>query len=243
MENSVARVREELQSKHVYVPNQWLQALAGEQADGESFNFAFCFKKWLDTNLLELDYSNVQIPDQLPDYSLTRQAYPINATFQIVQVQDVAQPVPNDYCEELYQKKANDYELNDDDEVTGFIENAEPRNGPVENAGQANADNRPVNQSKNRHLLLKLYNGKKLFKALEYQPINQLNFGNCYPGAKVSIRGDVLLSLGVILLKPRNIAPFGGCRLVSVENENNSRNVEMQENSAPPPNDPNRGNS
>lgn len=230
VDNLVARVRDELQGKHIYVPNGWLDSLAGEQANSEPFNFAFCYSKWLNTNLLELDYSTVQISDPITNQSL-QATCPMNATFQIVQVKDAAQPVPNDYCEELYQKKANDYELNDDEEVTGFIENPERDNQNV----QQDSDNRPVSQPKNRHLLLELFNGKQMFRAFEYEPINHLNFQNCYPGAKVSIRGEVWVSLGVMLLRPRNISPLGGIRLESVDSPtNNTENQESNEATARP---------
>lgn len=233
VENSVESLRAELQSKHIYVPEQWLQQLSSEQTDRSSFNFAYCYKKWLDTNLLELDYSNVQIPSQIPNETFQPQTtYPMNATFQIIRVTDTAMPVPNDYCEALYQKKANDYELREDEEVTGFIENPEG-----DQANQQNAqENRPVSESKNRHLLFELYNGKKMFKALEYEPINHLNFQNCYPGAKVSIRGEVLQSVNVLLLRPRNISPLGGVRLELQEDEGNNQNDNPAANAGHPEN-------
>lgn len=238
VENSVDCLREELRSKHIYVPDRWLEQLSSEQVDGGAFNFAFCYKKWLDTNLLELNYSNLDIPSQIPDYSLRLQTYPMNATFQLIHVKDAAMPLPNDYCEALYQKKANDYELNEDEEVTGFIENPE-RDGNQETV-QENAENRPVSESKNRHLLLGLHNGKRMFKALEYEPINHLNFQNCYPGAKVSIQGEVLQSLGVLLLRPQNISPLGGVRLELQQDEtdnqgnNQGDNAENQGSNAQP---------
>ena len=207
--NQLDQCRKELNDKHLYVPDEWLERIINKQSTEQSnnqLNFNYLFKRWLDTNLLELNYSSVNLLDQLPDWAFPPAKFNLNPTFfQIIKVKDVGKPEPNDFCEELYSKKD---ENEDEDQFNELYVNMN-FNSAIKQDNQTNKES----AKSNRQLYFELFNGMKLFKASEFEPIKQLNFTNCFPGAKLSIKGEIELSFGVILLKQKNVSPFGGLRL------------------------------
>lgn len=212
MNNSLDRIKNELKDKQIYVSNDWLEQVTSEQINGLNRDFNFYYKKWLDTNLLDLDYSNIDLPELIPDESKLHQKVNLNGTFQIIEVKDISRTPPNNFCEDLYKRPNNEFDEHED-RTDG-------------NTNEQQQTNRTVIKPTNRHLILELFNGKRMLRALEYEPINHLNFNNCFPGAKIVLRGEIEISLGILLLKSRNISPLGGIRLevYSDQNEDQSNN-------------------
>lgn len=212
-QNNLETLRNELINRNqIYVSIEWLQDKTTEQQENlnrDQLNYDYYYNCWLNTNLLELDYSSINIPNQLPDNSVPSSKYKIDATFQIVRVHDACRPVPNDYCENLYMKPKDNI---DDDEN--------------ENQAQ-NRDQRFV-KPKQRQLFFILFNGKKNYRAFEFEPLEHLNFRNCYPGAKLRLKDEILLSSNIMLLKPNNVIPLGGQRLDLIEDQSNNLNSDEQ---------------
>lgn len=207
-------IKNELRNKsQIYVPDRWLEEVSTEQQENlTTLNFSYFYQKWLNTDLSELDYSSVSIPTLLPDYSIPARKHTLNATFQILRVNDISRPTPNDYCESLYLKSKDDEDEGEDGNQ------APPSNQPTQN------NQRFFKANSKRQLLFELFNGVKLFKAFEYESINQLNFQNCYPGAKLLINGEVECSINVLLLKASNVTALGGLRLELIEDQQPDQN-------------------
>ena len=53
---------------------------------------------------------------QIPDYSIPSTKINLDATFQIISVQDIAQSSPNDYCESLYTRKEDEEKRKQEEE-------------------------------------------------------------------------------------------------------------------------------
>jgi hypothetical protein len=228
MQANKERIKDEFKRRFIYVTEEWLNSQLNKNGLSESINFDYVYKNWLNTNLLEFNYSSIDIPDPIIDYSIPSNKFNIlNSTFQIIKVLDVSRPVPNDYCEELYLKK-NDYdneEDNNDEQQNQQTQqsNNNKRNNNRKQPQQQNRFNNPQ-KSKTRQLYLELFNGKKIYKAFEYEPINQLNFNNCYVGAKLLITGEVDLSFDLILLRSKNVYALGGLRLEQQQQQQQQHN-------------------
>lgn len=143
-----------------------------------------------------------EIPDCMLPSSKVRLS---NKVFQIIKAEDCGRPAPNEFCSELYARKDDD-ELDDENQYQ-----------TQQASQQAQNKSNIKNKSKIRQLYLELYDDKKMYKAFEYEFIAQFNFDNCYPGAKLSLTGEIDYSFDVLLLRPQNVSALGPIRQESIQ--------------------------
>ncbi|NXN96486.1 RMI1 protein, partial [Rhinopomastus cyanomelas] len=174
---------------HVKVPLTWLEACISwiqEENSGSHLSQAQInrqvFQQWLLTDLRDLEYPI------LPDYILNASTGELSGFYsiQIDSLVDVSQPAYSQL-----QKLRGKNTVNE--EVTASTQTFQ----------------KPWETKPTRMLMLQLTDGIYQIQGMEYQPVPILH-SNLPPGTKITIQGNILYRLGVLLLKPENVKLLGG---------------------------------
>ncbi|KAK4816486.1 hypothetical protein QYF61_017238 [Mycteria americana] len=188
--NIAARVETWLSSTwHVKVPLTWLEACISwiqEENSGSNLSQAQInrqvFEQWLLTDLRDLEYPI------LPDCILDAPKGELSGFYsiQIDSLVDVSQPAYSQL-----QKLRGKNTVNE--EVTASTQ----------------AFQKPWEAKPTRMLMLQLTDGIHQIQGMEYQPVPVLH-SNLPPGTKITVQGNIVYRLGVLLLKPENVKLLGG---------------------------------
>ncbi|NWH72419.1 RMI1 protein, partial [Piaya cayana] len=188
--NIAARVETWLSSTwHIKVPLTWLEACVSwiqEENNGGNLTQAQInkqvFEQWLLTDLRDLEYA------VLPDCVLGAPKGELSGFYsiQIDSLVDVSQPAYSQL-----QKLRGRNTVNE--EVTASTQTFQ----------------RPWEAKPTRMLMLQLTDGIHQIQGIEYQPVPVLH-SNLPPGTKITVQGNIVYRLGVLLLKPENVKLLGG---------------------------------
>ncbi|NWS67349.1 RMI1 protein, partial [Crotophaga sulcirostris] len=190
LSNIAARVETWLSSTwHVKVPLTWLEACISwiqEENSGSNLTQAEInrqvFQQWLLTDLRDLEYAI--LPDCILD--ATKGELTGFYSIQIDSLVDVSQPV---YLQ--LQKLRGKNNINE--EVTASTQ----------------AFQKPWEAKPTGMLMLQLTDGMCQIQGMEYQPVPVLH-SDLPPGTKITLQGNIMYRLGVLLLKPENVKLLGG---------------------------------
>ncbi|KFQ38083.1 RecQ-mediated genome instability protein 1 [Mesitornis unicolor] len=188
--NIAARVETWLSSTwHVKVPLTWLEAcISWIQEENGSSTLSQAqinrqvFEQWLLTDLRDLEYP------VLPDCILDAPKGELSGFYsiQIDSLVDVSQPAYSQL-----QKLRGKNTVNE--EVTASTQ----------------AFQKPWEGKPTRMLMLQLTDGIHQIQGMEYQPVPVLH-SKLPPGTKITVQGNIVYRLGVVLLKPENVKVLGG---------------------------------
>ncbi|XP_019639123.1 PREDICTED: recQ-mediated genome instability protein 1-like [Branchiostoma belcheri] len=199
----VGQVNSWLQSQHVLVSQEWLEACLDwihQENQGANLPRAqlnqMVYEQWLQADL------QVVAPGCLPQGIAQEQKTVLNGKFalQINSMIDVSVPAYTQLQKLRGRENANDA-------VTA----------------ETQATQKPWEQKPTRMLMLQLTDGQQNLQGMEYQPIRDLAV-DMAPGTKILVSGPVQCRLGVLLLDGRNVKVLGG-EVEELAEENRMENV------------------
>ncbi|XP_066278170.1 recQ-mediated genome instability protein 1-like [Branchiostoma lanceolatum] len=201
--HEVGQVHNWLQSQHVLVSQEWLEACLDwlhQENQGARLPLAqlnrMVHEQWLQADL------QVVAPGCLPQGIAEEQKTVLNGKFalQINSMIDVSVPAYTQLQKLRGRENANDA-------VTA----------------ETQATQKPWEQRPTRMLMLQLTDGQQDLQGMEYQPIRELQV-DMAPGTKILVSGPVQCRLGVLLLDGKNVKVLGG-EVEELAEENRMENV------------------
>ncbi|XP_035687290.1 recQ-mediated genome instability protein 1-like [Branchiostoma floridae] len=201
--HEVGQVNNWLQSQHVAVSQEWLEACLDwlhQENQGSHLPLAqlnrMVYEQWLQADL------QVVAPGCLPQGIAEEQKTVLNGKFalQINSMIDVSVPAYTQLQKLRGRENANDA-------VTA----------------ETQATQKPWEQKPTRMLMMQLTDGQQGLQGMEYQPIRDLAV-DMAPGTKILVSGSVQCRLGVLLLDGGNVKVLGG-EVEELAEENRMENV------------------